>query len=233
MPRDREGLQSLLPQIVFVILMALVLAVGLFLAIPHLQGRPEFGPGLYTTVADGQTILVELDPEREVFLIPLGGGISPEGGSGGQAIVQMTATPVILPSATPNILPSATPNILPSAVPATAVPPGNRCITFINYAVQPGDTLFSISMRYVTSIEMMARFGISSVSIVPGTTIRLPVGDPSCCPAGWEPYAVREGESAFSIAQKCGTTIQELQRVNGLDANFSIYAASVICVPQN
>jgi LysM repeat protein len=44
---------------------------------------------------------------------------------------------------------------------------------------------------------------------------------------------VREGESAFSIAQKCGTTIQELQRVNGLDANFSIYAASVICVPQN
>lgn len=232
MSRDRGGIQSLLPQIIFIMILALILAVGLFLAIPYIQSRDAFGPGLYTTVAEGQTILVELDPEREVFLIPLGGGTSPEG-SGGQGVVQITPTPIIIPSSTPNILPSATPNILPSAVPATPVPPGNRCITFINYPVQTGDTLFSISQRHVTSIEMMARFGISAVNIVPGTTIRLPVGDPSCCPAGWEPYAVREGESAFAIAQKCGTTIQELQRVNGLDANYSIYAASVICVPQN
>lgn len=232
MPRDREGFISLLPQIVFVIILAIVLAMGLFLAIPLLQGRPEFPPGAYTTVAEGNTILVEMDPSQEVYLIPLGGGLSPEG-SGGQGVALVTATPIILPSATPNFLPSPTPNILPSAPPMTPVPPANRCIMFIDYVVQPGDTLFSISNRHVTSIEMMARFGISSVTLVPGTVIRLPVGDPNCCPAGWEPYAVREGESAFSIAQKCGTTIQELQRVNGLDANYSIYAASVICVPQN
>jgi LysM repeat protein len=231
MPTDREGYRSLLPQIVFVILLAIVLAMGLFLAIPYLQGRPEFPPGAYTTVADGATIFVEMDPEQEVFLVPLGGGTSPEG-SGGQAIVLATSTPIILPSPgpspTPNILPSATPNILPSAV-----PPSADCITFIDYTVQQGDTLFSISMRYVTSIELMARFGISSVNIVPGNVIRLPVGNPSCCPGGWEPYAVQVGQSAFGIAQKCGTTVQELQRVNGLDANYSIYAASIICVPQN
>lgn len=232
MPNDREGFQTLLPQIVFVILLAIVLAVGLFLAIPYLQGRPEFPPGAYTLVADGATILVEIDPEQEVFLIPLGGGTSPEG-SGGEGIVLITATPIILPSATPNILPSATPNVLPSAIPPTAVSPSNYCITFIDYVVQTGDTLFSISMRYVTSIELMARFGISSVNIVPGNVIRLPIGDATCCPGGWEPYAVQMGQSAFGIAQQCGTTVQELQRVNGLDANYSIYAASIICVPQN
>lgn len=232
MPRDREGFTSLLPQIVFVVLLAIVLTLGLFLAIPYLQGRPEFPIGTYSLIADGATIVVATDPEQEVFLIPLGGGIAPEG-SGGQGVAQIATTPIIIPSSTPNILPSPTPNILPSAVPATPIPPGNSCIAFTNYTVQPGDTLFSISMRYVTSIDMMARFGISSTNIVPGNVIRLPVGDPNCCPAGWKPYAVTQGESAFSIAQQCGTTIQELQRVNGLDANFSIYAASVICVPQN
>ncbi|MEZ4517486.1 MAG: LysM peptidoglycan-binding domain-containing protein [Chloroflexota bacterium] len=230
MPRDREGFKTLLPQIVFIVIMAAVLAVGLFLAIPLLQGRPEFPPGSFLTVADGTTILVEMDPDQEVYLIPLGGGTSPEG-SGGQGVAQVTPTTVVLPSATPNILPSATPNILPSAPPPTSTPSVNRCIMFIDYAVQAGDTLFSISQRYVTSIPLMARFGISSTSIVPGNVIRLPVGDPSCCTGGWQPYAVTEGESAFSIANQFGTTIQELQRMNGLDASYSVYVASVICVP--
>lgn len=230
MPRDREGYNSVLPQIVFVIIMAIVVALGLFLAIPYLQGRPAFPPGTYELIANGQTILVEMDPEQEVFLIPLGGGTAPEG-SGGQGVAQVTSTPVIIPSATPNILPSATPNILPSAVPPTAVPHALDCITFIDYTVQATDTLFNLTMRYVTSIDLMARFGISAATLVPGKVIRLPIGDPTCCPGGWKPYAVTERESAFSIANQFNTTIQELQRVNGLDANFSVYAASVICVP--
>lgn len=230
MPRDREGARTLLPQLVFVFVLAVLLIVGLFLAVPYLFGRVEYPQGTYTLVIDGQTVLVEMDPSQEVYLIPLGDN-SLEG-SGGEGVA-MSATPPIIPSVTPNILPSPTPNILPSAVPPTAVPSNDRCITFIDYVVQPGDTLYSISMRYVTSIELMARFGISSVNIVPGSTIRLPIGDATCCPPGWMPYAVQVGQSAFGIATQTGTTVQELQRVNGLDANYSVYAATIICVPQS
>ncbi len=127
----------------------------------------------------------------------------------------------------PTVAPSPTPNILPSVTPG---PPAVEPVIFVSYTVQPGDTLYSISTRQDTSISLMARFGISSVNMVPGTVIQLPIGNPAYCP-GNLPYAVAEGDTAFSIAAKCGTTVQELQRINNLDANFTVYSASIICVP--
>jgi LysM repeat protein len=225
MPSKRSGCALYLPPFLFIILVASVLAVGIFLGIPYIQGQPEYPRGTFPIIVEGNRILIAADPAQEVvFYNPGGQGI----GTGGQVVGQIsTATPVILPTAGPTV----TIPVLPTVAP-TPVPPCD-CITFTNYVVQSGDTLFSISRRYVTSIELMARFGISSASLIPGQTIRLPIGDPTCCPAGWTPYAVTEGESWFGIAQKCGVTVDVLLQGNGLGPGAPLYLASVICVPQN
>ncbi|WP_374686865.1 LysM peptidoglycan-binding domain-containing protein [Promineifilum sp.] len=231
---NRSGCALRLPQLIIILVVASLLAVGIFLAIPYLRGRPEFPRGTFPVYIEGNQVIVTMDPDQEVFLIPIG-GVGEIPGIGGQAGVS-TATPSIISTLT---VPTVTPQILPSAAPATAVPPiailptRASCITFTNYTVAAGDTLFSISRKYVTTIALMARHGISSTSLVPGAVLRVPIGDPACCPAGWKPYAVNEGETWFSIAQACGTTVEALQQGNGVGAGGTLYMASIICVPQN
>jgi LysM repeat protein len=96
--------------------------------------------------------------------------------------------------------------------------------------VQAGDTLYGIAKARVTSITLMARHGIAQDNLTPGNVIQIPVGNPAYCP-GRRPYAVGEGDTAFGIARKFGTTAENIRSINGLDANYTIYAASIICVP--
>lgn len=220
MRSKREGIAGLLPQVIFILIVGALIAAGLFLAIPILQSRPEYPAGTYPVTIGGTTLLVEMDPTQEVYLIPLSG----QGGQGD------TNQPIPLPTLGPG--PTATPAILPTLGPtATPVPPAVDSIIFMDYVVQQGDTLYSLSNRYVTSIPLMARFGISAASLVPGTVIRLPIGNPAYCTAGYKPYAVTEGETLSSIALKCGTTVADLQQANRLGSSTAIYVASVICVP--
>lgn len=225
MASKRSGCGARLPQLLIIFIVATILAAGLFLAIPYLQGRPEFPRGTYELIVEGNTIRVDMEPEQEVYLVPL--GLEP--GTGGQTLVQVaTATPAVLPTAGP----TATTQVLPTAAPATITPiPQTGCIIFTNYTVQAGDTLYSISHKFVTSIPLMARHGISSTSLVPGAVIRVPVGDPSCCTGGWRPYVVEEGDTWFGIATQCGITTDALLQGNGLSSGAPLYMTSVICIP--
>jgi hypothetical protein len=228
MPAKRSGCVVSPPVLIMIFLFASLLAAALLVGVPYLQGRPEFPPGKYPLFIDGNDIMVEMDPSQEVFLVPLG-GLDP--GTGGQTVGQIaTGTPVILP--TPGPVATVTPPILPSPPPPTLTPrPQMGCVIFTNHPVQAGETLFSISRRYVTSIPLMARHGISSTSLVPGAVIAVPVGDPSCCTGGWRPYVVEDGETWFSIAQSCGISVDALYQGNGVSAGATLYMASVICVP--
>lgn len=231
MSTNRGGIRSLLPQLIFVIIFATVVSVAAYLLWRSPAVRADYPPGTKLVNVSGTTVTVRADPAQEVYLIPLNepqNQTQPEGTGGQQEPQEVqplgggddtAILPTVAPSPTPNILPSVTPG-----------PPAVDPVIFINYTVQPGDTLYSISTRQDTSISLMARYGISSVDMVPGRTIRLPIGNPAYCP-GNLPYAVAEGDTAFSIAAKCGITVQELQRINNLDANFTVYSASIICVP--
>lgn len=225
-----SGCWTRLPQLIIVIFVATLLAVGIFLAIPLLEGRPQYPEGTFPLIVEGNQVLVAMDPEKEVAFLQTATPLAP--GTGGQGVVQLaTNTPVFLPSPQP----SGTVQILPTPVPATLIPltptPRPSCVTFINYQVQQGDTLFSISRKHVTSIALMASKGISSSSLVPGRVISLPVGDPSCCQGGWKPYVVEEGDTWFGIARSCGITTDALLQGNRLSAGATLYMASVICVP--
>jgi len=233
MQRKGSGCAVSLPILIITVVAAALLAAGLFLGIPYLRNRPQFPRGTFEFYVEGNLIRVEMDPNQEVTLLqPF---INPnEPGTGGQASIQVaTATPGILlptpgtPAPTlPPVVPTV-PNILPSLTPR----PATACIIFTDYAVQSGDTLFSISRKFVTSIPLMARHGISSTSLTPGAIIRVPVGDPACCANGWRPYVVMEGDTWFSIAQRCGITIDALYGGNGVGPGAMLYMASVICVP--
>jgi LysM repeat protein len=225
-----SGCWNRLPQLIIIIIVASLLAVGIFLAIPYLQGRPQYPEGTFPVVVAGNQVLVSMDPEQEVMFVVTSTPGAP--GTGGQELVQIASpTSAILPSVQPTgtspILPSPAP-ITPSPVPPTPRP---SCVTFINYQVQQGDTLFSISRKHVTSIALMASKGISSTSLVPGRVISLPVGDPSCCTGGWRPYVVEEGDTWFGIARSCGITVDALLQGNRVSAGATLYMTSVICVP--
>ncbi len=223
--KDRSGCGVLIPQLLILITVATLFAAGLFLAIPYLQGRPEFPPGTTERFIEGSLVRISMNPDQEVFLIPVSGL-----GIGG--LTQLaTATPVILPTvastATTQPLPSA-----PPPPPATVTPiPRNSCIAFTAHRVQSGDTLYNISRRYVTSIALMARHGISSTSLIVGETISVPVGDPSCCTGGWQPYVVGDGDTWSGIAATSGISTDLLLQTNGQPAGAILYLTSVICIP--
>lgn len=216
------GCGTLIPQLLILITVATLFAAGLFLAIPYLYGRPEFPPGTTERYIEGNLVRISMNPEKEVALWPAAG-------MGGELIAQMASpTPVILPALTP----TATMQPLPSAPPPTVTPiPRNSCITFTPHNVQPGDTLYSISRRYVTTIALMARHGISSTSLIAGDQIPVPVGDPACCTGGWRPYVVGEGDTWSGIAAWRGITTDQLLQTNGQPAGGILYLTSVICVP--
>ena len=225
-PSGPSGCWARLPQILIIIIVATLLASGLFVALPLLRGRPELPRGTSLTMVEGNIVRIAADPAQEVFLVPLS-GIG--GATGEQTVAQVpTGTPAVLPTA------AATPPTqpLPTVAPPTITPiPQASCIIFTNYTVASGDTLYSISRKFVTSIALMARHGISSTSLIPGTTIQVPVGDPSCCTGGWKPYVVEDGDTWFGIATQCGISTDALLQANGRTSGATLYMTSVICIP--
>ena len=215
-----------LPQILIILIVATLFAAGLFLAVPYLRGRPQLPRGTYILSVEGRNIRVVMDPEQEVYLIPIGGSL-PTGTGGESVLAVASATPAVLPTAAATTAPT-----LPTAPPPTATTrPRATCVLFTDYQVAAGDTLYSISRKFVTSVALMARHGISSVSLTPGNVIRVPVGDPACCTGGWRPYVVLEADTWFGLARTNGVTVEQLQQASGVGAGATLYMTDVICIP--
>ena len=141
----------------------------------------------------------------------------------------------ILPTATsgPAVQPLPTqppPTVAPALTTGQGVVAGVEPIIFINYVVTADDTLYRITEKQTTSIELMAVHGIDAADLSPGVTLRLPVANPAYC-SGSRPYVIRPGDTAFSIANRLGTTAQRLQQLNNLNAEYRIDIADVLCVP--
>lgn len=217
-----------LPQVLIILIVATLFAAGLFLAIPYLRGRPQLPRGTYNLNVEGRNIRVVMDPEQEVYLLPIGGASAT--GTGGESLVAVpTATQAVLPSAVATTLPTPLPPTAP--IPTATTPARGACVIFSDYQVVSGDTLYSISRRFVTSVALMARHGISSVSLTPGNVIRVPVGDPACCSGGWRPYVVLEADTWFNLARTNGVTVEQLQQASGLGTGAMLYMTDVICIP--
>lgn len=204
--------------VLMMIAIAIILAAGVFLAINVVQSR-NAEPETFPVSVAGEQIFLQVDPNSRPTIVE-------------QPIVDenprvepQPEQPAAENNPTPE--PTAVPQENPTAVPAQTV----TKVIFIDYVVQQGDTLFGVAQRIDTSIALMAENGISQTSLNPGQTIRLPIGNPEFCASRGRPYAVGEGDTAFNIGQRFNTTAQNLQAINGLDANFTVKVADIICVP--
>jgi LysM repeat protein len=213
--------------LILIMVMAVILALGGALAFYYLQNRPEYPPGTYVADVNNTKVLVRSNPKMAVQIIAtppeqqaVAESPAQQEGQGGQ---QPEPTPVTVPTLPPEPTPVPVPTLTPTPKPAL-------CIIFMDYRVEPGDTLYSISTRFNTTIALMARFGIDATDIVPGQPIRLPIADESCCPNG-QAYVVREGDTLTTIAVKCNTTVETLKQINGFGDQYRLDETSVICVP--
>lgn len=99
----------------------------------------------------------------------------------------------------------------------------------ISYTVHYGDTLSEIAVRYGTTYQALAAYnGISNPNLIyAGQVIRIPVGSSA---GGNRFYTVKAGDTLSEIALRFGTTVKELQRINGIQNANLIYAGQVIRV---
>lgn len=201
-------------------------AVTIFVAIAILFIRADdqnnASPTAVAVLVGNQTVILYPNPDMSVRIVsgqPESAGdaatatalATAQIGTGGQA----TATP-------PQIA------TLPAPLPTpTPWPPS---VVFVNYVVVPGDTLYRLTQKYNTSIDLMARYNIAADSIIVGNTLVLPVANPAFCP-GSQPHVVRDQQTVSEIARAYGTTPQAIAAINGLDANYSVKTTQVLCVP--
>ncbi|MCP4427126.1 MAG: LysM peptidoglycan-binding domain-containing protein [Chloroflexi bacterium] len=201
--------------LVTIVIMAVITAVGMFLAWSYLQRRPEY-PDTVTTTADGVEVTVNMNANQRVRLVnPMPPDAVAADATTEPAADQTTQEP---PPPTPEPTPVPT---------ATPVP---KPVIFEEYVVQPNDSLYGIAQRIDTSIALMAHHDIAQDNLVPGQAIQLPKGNPAYCP-GRRPYAVGEGDTAYSISRRFDITAETLREINKLDENFTVRVAEIICVP--
>jgi LysM repeat protein len=215
--------------ILIIITMAIILAAGSFLALTYIQRRPDAPTGTLVTNVEGLDVTVRADPDKEVRVLNLG-EIQVDSSAEEQAPAvplpdgidaQLDELPVTV---------EESPTPLPEPSPTSSPDP----VIFEAYTVLASDTLYGIANRTDTSIALMARFGVSQDDLVPGNVIELPVGNPAYCPQfDRQPYAVGEGDTAFSVSRRFNIGVDELREINALDENYTVYAAVVICVPRS
>ena len=82
------------------------------------------------------------------------------------------------------------------------------------YYVQPGDSLYSLSQRFETTVE-----GIRRINNLPSYTIyigqRLKISDED---ERQTEYKVKAGDSLYSIASRYNTTVESIMTLNNLES---------------
>ncbi|MCS7286833.1 MAG: LysM peptidoglycan-binding domain-containing protein [Anaerolineae bacterium] len=114
---------------------------------------------------------------------------------------------------------------------AQAVPPPSAVSEYI---VQPGDTIWSIAVRFNTTVEAIAIANrlINPNFIYVGQKLIIP--SPGKAPAQVSRpriHIVRYGETLTSIAFRYGTTVEAIMRANNLPNPNFIYVGQRLIIP--
>jgi membrane-bound lytic murein transglycosylase D len=110
-----------------------------------------------------------------------------------------------------------------------------------NYVVRSGDTLWSISRKFGTTVSTLRQSnGLRSNSLKAGQKLYIPdnsgqatrqaVKDAEKAKAQLVRYKVRRGDNLTAIARKFGVTVAELRKWNALNSRGTIYAGQQLKV---
>jgi LysM repeat protein len=141
---------------------------------------------------------------------------------------------------------------MPAHVQPTAAPTANT-----TYLVQPGDTLYSIALKFNTTIQAIQQANnlndpnaltvgqrliipgapVAQNAVAPSPTARGPTPNPSpsataASTQGDETYIVRPGDTLAQIAAQYGVSLPELMRANKLTNPNLISVGQRLIIPQ-
>lgn len=144
--------------------------------------------------------------------------------------------------------------------PGTPGEPGQPTGSCSNpYTVQPGEWFYAIARKCGVTPQALlaANPGVNPSVLRPGQTLNIPGGtsgggappptQPTAQPPGQptettggqppaggacpNPYTVERGDTLYSIAQKCGTTVAAIQQANGIPSPEYIFPGQQLRIP--
>ena len=145
--------------------------------------------------------------------------------SSGQVLIRVpTKTPS--PTATPTATATPTPTPTPPPSPTPAEPEPAQEV----YTVQPGDSLADIAALYSTTVEELLRLNdLPEPSLLyTGQTIVVPGGG---APPAVNVHVVEEGETLSTIAERYGTTVDELLSLNDVPDPNNVPVGQPLILP--
>ena len=99
------------------------------------------------------------------------------------------------------------------------------------YVVRKGDTLHSISRKFVTDVKTLKEFnGLTSNNLKIGRVLRVPSSSLTYSESGKLVYKVSNGDSLGTIADNFGISIASIKSANNLSSN-NISAGSKLIIP--
>lgn len=95
---------------------------------------------------------------------------------------------------------------------------GNEEESYTTYIVKGGDSLYSIAMKYNTTVETIKQAnGLSSNLLSIGQILKIPTKNISI---NYKEYEVKPGDSLYSIAQLFNTTVDAIMKTNNLQTTI-------------
>jgi len=222
--------------------------ITLYLVVPFLGIAAAATPAMNVQNVEELTQDFSREIERLEALQP-GSGQALRPGSGqalrpgsGQVLIR-APTQALTPTATPTVTPTVTPTAAPSPPPPPAEPEGPAEET---YTIQPGDSLADIAALYSTTVEELLRLNdLPDPNLLyTGQTIVVPLWSgpppepPSATPSSEPPpaptanvHVVEEGETLSTIAERYGTTVDELLRLNDVPDPNNVPVGQSLVLP--
>ena len=99
--------------------------------------------------------------------------------------------------------------------------------SFFTYTVRSGDTLWLLANRFGTTVDAIRRMnGLSNDNLQIGQVLRIP----SDRPTGYFNYTVRSGDTLWLLANRFGTTVDAIRRMNGLSSD-NLQIGQILRIP--